>query len=339
MRFRISFVLALLFSAFALHAEDEVQYSITPSSGPIAGGTLVTVKGDFGFWPYALIFGSAGVNATRVDEHTLTAITPPHPAGTVGVTIFEYDIGLGTNLTFTYTGDTSENFERVLLPIFAPPVHGAFGSEFHTELRAWNSTPTDTITLFGAEYDFQSGTDDPVVALPPGTNAVLGRVPEHFNGNPGRFMYVAKGDFERIGTNLRVFDATRDATSFGTEIPIVRERELSAELRIAFPQVPLDPRFRNTLRIYSTAATTVTVTVGSQPYTVELQPGSNLYEPAYAAFTNFPFGGIGSTTTVTVDAERIGIDPPLPLYGPPIWAFITVTNNDTQQITTISPQR
>ncbi|MBV8516643.1 MAG: IPT/TIG domain-containing protein [Acidobacteria bacterium] len=338
MRFRIPLLLSLFLSAFALLAQESTPYSITPNSGPVTGGTQVTIKGDFGTWPYGVIFGTAGVVATRVDEHTLVATTPPHPAGTVSVSIFEYDIFLATDLTFTFTGESDERFERVLLPIFTPPVHGAFGSEFHTDLDVWNPDPSKTVTLFGAEYDYDQPDPDPSVTVIPGGKVTLGRVPESFDGNPGRFVYVAKDDFDLLGATLRVHDVTREAASFGTEIPIVREHEFSSEKRIAFPHVPIDPRFRNTLRIYSTAATTVTVTVGQQAFAVELQAGSNTYEPAYAAFTNFPSDGVGATT-VTIDAERIGVDPPSPLLGPPIWAFISVTNNDTQQITTITPQR
>ncbi|MBV8516642.1 MAG: IPT/TIG domain-containing protein [Acidobacteria bacterium] len=337
MRFRIPILLSLFLSAVAVFAQESTPYSITPNSGPVAGGTQVTIKGDFGFWPYAILFGTAGVPATRVDDHTLVATTPAHPAGTVPVTIFEYDIGLATDLTFTFTGPSGTRFERVLLPIFTPPVQGAFGSEFHTEVEVWNPQSTGVVTLFGAETD--SSVDiDPSVALIPDGKTTLSRAPQHFNGNPGHFLYVAEGDFDLIGATLRVHDVTREATSFGTEIPIVREREFSPSQTIAFPHVPIDPRFRNTLRIYSTEATTVTVKVGAQTFGVTLQPGRDMYEPAYAAFTNFPNDGIGATT-VTVEPTFIPVDPPLPGTNVPVWAFISVTNNDTQQITTITPQR
>lgn len=51
------------------------------------------------------------------------------------VTIFQYDFGIATGLTFTFEGEAEEAFDRLLLPVFVPPIRGAFGSEFRTELR------------------------------------------------------------------------------------------------------------------------------------------------------------------------------------------------------------
>jgi len=327
-------LLFTLLCAVSLRAED-VPWSITPSSGPTNGGTPVTIKGNFGFWPYALILGGTSVSATRVDEHTLTAVTPPHPAGTVNVVVFEYDIGISTDLKFTYTATTSDPFERVLLPIFTPPAKGAFGSEFHSELHVLNSFNSYDVTLFGVDYPYSSA-DDPATYLRAGSDAILGRATANYSGNPGRFMLVRKGDFDQLGAHLRVFDVSRNAETFGTEIPIVREREFSASARIAFPGVPIDPRFRTTLRIYALAPTTVRVTVGTQTFNINVVAGKNIYEPAYAAFTDFPNNGNGAIN-VTIDPPTLTLSPIS--FGPPIWALLTITNNDTQQITTMSPQR
>ena len=74
-------------------------------------------------------------------------------------------------------------------------------------------------------------------------------------------------------------------------------------------------------------------TVG-QPIPVQLQPGKNIFEPAYAQFTDFPVPvDPRSTSTIQVTIEQ----PQDIIAGPPMWAFITVTNNETQQITTITP--
>ncbi|HYC60469.1 MAG TPA: hypothetical protein VEK79_12970 [Thermoanaerobaculia bacterium] len=61
----------------------------------------------------------------------------------------------------------------------------------------------------------------------------------------------------------------------------------------------IDPRFRNTLRIYSTMQMRVSVAVGN----------------------------------VTILVEHLTV--PLPIQT---WAFITVANNETQAISTITPQ-
>ena len=325
--------LAALLVASTLLADD-VPYSIAPSSASTRGGIPVTVKGNFGTWPYGLIFGGVSVPATRVDEHTLTAIAPAHPPGTVDVTIFEYDFGILTGLKFTYLNIGTTPFERVLLPIFMPPARGLFGSEFHSELRAMLPFPSGPISLFGVDYPFHSGSD-PVITLQLGGEATLSRSADDFNGNPGRFVFVEKDEIDMLGLNLRAFDTSRNAQTFGTEIPIVHEREFSWT-PISFPGVPIDSRFRTTLRVYAAEARTVRVTVGTQTFDVDLQPGRNLYEPAYASFSDFPIGS-GGSANVTVQPLILHLSPVVP--GPQIWAFLTITNNDTQQITTMSPHR
>jgi hypothetical protein len=333
MSYRAILFVALLFSS-SLFAQD-VPYSISPASAPTLGRTLVTVKGNFGTWPYGLIFGGVSVPATRVDEHTLTAFAPAHPPGTVDVTIFEYDIGIPTGLTFTFNAvGLTTQFERVLLPIYTPPARGLFGSEFHSELRVLVPPAAGPISLFGVDFPFNSGSD-PVVTLISGGDAILSRSDSDFNGNPGRFVFVDKDSFDLLGLHLRAFDVSRNAQTFGTEIPIVHEREFTQGF-IAFPGVPIDSRFRTTMRIYAAEPVTVRVTVGTQTFDVALQPGRNVYEPAYASFSDFPIG-TGGSTNVTVESPILGYSPIQ--FGPPIWAFLTITNNDTQQITTMSPHR
>jgi hypothetical protein len=66
---------------------------------------------------------------------------------------------------------------------------------------------------------------------------------------------------------------------------------------------------------------------------MSLTGSSDPFEPAYASFADFPVDAGTVRVTITVDP----IITLLPVEVP-IWAFITVTNNDTQAITTITPQ-
>jgi hypothetical protein len=119
----------LLFSLLiALPMLAETPYTIAPGAGLATGGTRVTLHGDFGFGIYGVIFGDdPATTTTKIDDHTLTAITPPHSPGIVEVWLFEYDIGVPMGLTFEFVGDDPPvTYERVLLPILTPPVHGAW---------------------------------------------------------------------------------------------------------------------------------------------------------------------------------------------------------------------
>ena len=343
-----AFVLLLLFFAsFAVVAQT--PYSITPNRGPAAGGQEVIIKGDFGQWPYAIIFGSAAVTAERLDEHTLRAVTPPHPAGNVDIVIFEYDIGIDTGLTYTFRDDPMGALERVLLPIFTPPVQGGHGSEFRTDFRAKNLYENDHILTFGL---IENCPIAPNCTWPSDLGFTFGHGKELRPddvipwGEPGIFMYVPTEDAASLALQLRVYDVSRDATNFGTEIPVVREHEMFVDEEIVLLGVPTDPRFRNTLRIYATEPTVVTLEIHSEELngmTQERQVSlvrnaSNAFVPAYAQIGDLPVGAGPLRLRI-----RVAAPPPIgsPVIAPPpaVWAFVTVTNNDTQHITVISPQR
>jgi len=234
--------------------------------------------------------------------------------------------------------------ERLLVPILTPPVHGAFGSEFHTDLRIFNDS--DNVVFFlGLDSDRCTPICLPgLFPLMLDAHQEAGPGDIELNGSPGRFIFVAKDQVSSVSMNLRVHDVTRGNLNFGTEIPIVRESEFSTN-RIVLAGVPTDARFRNTLRIYSESSVDVLVTVGNQaPVKLRLAggftfPNNNIafpefHKPAYAAFSSFPTGGEPVRVTIEADPDFVSL---LPIEIP-LWAFITVTNNDTQAITTITPQ-
>jgi hypothetical protein len=319
---------------------------VTPNTGPVAGGTVVTITGT-GFstcnicsppLPPAVFFG--GVPATSVEiinPETLRVVTPPHPARTVDVTVDQFDGRVALAQAFTFTGELADGFEAFLVPIFSPPIQGAFGSEFRTVVRASNRSDALPLTFYGL--------DTACFLLSP----VLGPNDARFIGNnrtemivdpacstwPAVFLYVPTARAEDFAVNLRVRDVSRNAMSHGTEIPVVRESGFRN--RIVLLGAPIDEHFRNTLRIYSAARVPVTVLVamGGEEHFVTLQPGENEFEPAYAVFTDFLRPG---EVVPSPDFVRITIDS-LPSGGVthPIWAFVSVTNNVTQEITTITP--
>lgn len=334
--------LALFTFVTSVSAIAQTTWSITPASGPTSGGQEVHVKGNFGAWPYSLIFGSASVPATRVDDTTLRAFTPPHPSGTVDVTVFEYDMGISTGLTYTYTNDESAFFERVLLPILTPPVLGAHGSEFRTEFRAFHRND-NALMVYGLFSDCGEvpcfNGDDRGFYLAP-SSEIGGGTNVWMSGTPGAFVWVPRAPENELSMHLRVYDVSREATNFGTEIPIVHEDEMRTE-PLTLLGVPTDSRFRNTLRIYGTFGWSVDVTVEGPGYQatqqVDLSEPQSPFEPAYGVFTNFPTNVGPVRVTVVAPPPDILIYPLPP--PPPFWAFVTVTNNDTQHITVISPQR
>lgn len=338
----------LLFATATLHAQSNV--TIAPQIGPATGGQEVIVKGQFGNRPYGLIFGSTAVPATRIDDQTLRAITPPHPRGRVEVTVFEYAMGISTGLTYVFSGEPTGKLERILLPVFTPPVFGNHGAEFRTDLRAANLDDSDYLYMFG----FMS-IGCPIVVLDCTQTSDRGFMfgrgqevgPDEWtpSGTPGTFIYVPTEDVANLSLQLRAYDVSRDETNFGTEIPIVFEKDMFVEQDIVLLDVPTDDRFRNTLRLYGnddaadaqvTLEITPVLTGVAQYREIKLLSSGSAFAPAYAEVSDLPVG---------VGPLRLRIFPPVappisgPWFPPALWAFVSVTNNETQHITLISPQR
>src|SRR5262249_44648423 len=124
---------------------------------------------------------------------------------------------------FTYTGNASDAFEAILLPLFTPPAMGSFGSRFETFFSLWSTAGGDVPLFLSAESD-----SAPVGIL---LKTRVG-APAHdltFDGNPGRLLYVPKNSFDRLAAALRVTDTSRTAESFGTRIPVVSERDFRTD--------------------------------------------------------------------------------------------------------------
>lgn len=328
-----SLFFALLF-ATSLSARPVIT-AVSPSSGPTAGGTVVTITGS-GFRicepcqtpvpPSVMFGGTPARSVTLVDENTLRVVTPAHLPKTVPVAVLQPDGLAVQENAFTFSGPIEDGFERVLLPIY-DFAEGAFGSRFFPALRVANPSSTERAWLLGLETQCIVtciGVDplEQPYELEPGPS----HRPEAFSygGRPGLFVYLPH-ESPRVIMNLRVFDDSRRALNFGTEIPVVSEREFTRE-PFRLLGVPLDPRFRTTLRVYAASETSVTATINEMIVRLDLAPGENLLYPAYAQFGNFPIGTGKINVTVTPSSV-------------PVWAFISVTNNDTQLITTITPQR
>lgn len=338
---RITFLLMLFFAAFTLAAVPVIT-SVVPPLGPAGGGTVVLIKGS-GFSNHCIIcsppfadpevkFGSTGVTSLKfIDEHTLEVVTPPALPGRVSVTVRQYD-GSPEPVTlanaFTYLDTEEQAFDPILLPVFLPETNGAFGSRFVTAARVWHKGGPAPITLFGDDTSCFF-TSPPTHSLQPlllGPGDAEHTLQTGCSHSVGRVFWVSKNHFG-LAASLRVTDVSREASSLGVEVPVVTADRFS--ITVALLNVPVDPRYRHTLRIYSLQREPVSATVafnGQNHRELTLTPGRDMFEPAYAELTDFPITPGQTSMRVTVSSNV------------PIWALASVTNNETQAITTVTPQ-
>jgi hypothetical protein len=180
----------------------------------------------------------------------------------------------------------------------------------------------------------------------------------------GLLLYIPRSIGDRyVQFSARIRDLSRQASSAGTAIPVVRESEFRSE-DFYLVNIPSDERFRANLRVYGglerftedyrfihpggklgleiydsddLLAPLVTTTLElSEPETIE---GSSLYvRPAFASIGDltaaFPQLRNAAEYTIRVRPFQTIADPPRE-YS--LYAFVTITNNESQEVTTVSP--
>lgn len=293
---------------------------------PCPGHTICRVPDVF--------FGGVQVFSVRREGDHWVAVVPNHAPGLVEVRVAN-DQTTKSAFAFRYIDEDAPPsevlFEKVLIPIaFSGP--GAFGSQWVTEVSVRNDEPFDIIPWrpFFTSVNFLPGA----------------ALTAQASGRPqGTIVYLPRIGDENVHFNVLVRDTTRENDDWGTQIPVLREDELKPGPKELL-NVPIDPRYRLTLRLYSLspAPTFAKVTM----YTMTIA-GGLLHErivplnsaepcqpnvpctsdhPAFAMVGDLPtnFGGL-STVGIQIDG-----------IGQPVWGFLTVTNNETQRVTVISPE-
>jgi hypothetical protein len=237
------------------------------------------------------------------------------------------------------TSSFGQSVRRILIPIAIGPSPGEFGSLWTSELWVHNEASTDR--TFDA--------DEFCVALCPPKSLASGETRQvPFSpqppGDPGLIAYVAGADGD-VTFNLRVQDLSRQAETWGTEIPAVREGDFLSGTK-SLLNIPVDARFRQMLRIYTVDAGEARFRVRAFAlFTDETLGTVDIALRSPSAGAQFPYkpsySQVGDLVVLfprTLGLVTVGLQL-IPLTADVrYWAFISVTNNETQHVTTVTPQ-
>ena len=222
----------------------------------------------------------------------------------------------------------AQNLVTILLPLTpAQNVPGAHNSLWSTELAVENSSDRP-ITLFHYSCIICGAPPPPGVDVNIPPHTTLRNPPVTQNDGIGALLFAFPADAAAVRLHLRVRDMSRQAETFGTEVPVVTDAAFKSTVRLI--DVPADPRFRVTLRIYAMRdGVPVVVTVLPDNGTAPLLTFNLTFDRSVQLD---PVAGLIGNSAVG-SAVRIVVDSPT---NEPIWAFASVTNNDTQDVTTIT---
>lgn len=351
----------LLLVSLSVHAQDpppEIA-QVTPTFG--GAGTRITISGSGLYGPAEaclscpivprVLIGHREAQVVTSNPNTIVAIVPEMPLGLypVSVRVNARTAVAPRGSWFAYGGRAAnDRYERVLFPVVIDGEQpGARGSRWVTEVTGRNDAATDIRIL-------QGPTQCP--AGQPCRIPVYGRARTTFepaleplvNGG-GAFLYIEQTTTARppVAFTLRIRDVSRDAEGWGSELPVVHEREAYINRPIPLLDIPAGGNSRAMLRLYDfdgPFGTTARVRVfahdtNQQLADVNVQlPGVPMIAipmlppvPGYAQAdlgTLLPAGFAPGRVRVLVEGPR----------DSRMWAFVSITNNTTQQVTTVTPQ-
>jgi hypothetical protein len=341
----------LLFTP-VLFAETTVT-AILPASGVTTGGDFVHIRGIRLHNPAQICPGPSCTTSVKFGDtfgrvvsntfYEIVAIAPPHAAGSVDVTVSITGFASPSVLTnaYRYQNWSVDELERILLPVAASGP-GPNAARFETEILITNASD-EAVPVSGDATDYGSLQSPPPIPLvQPHTTGTFTDFLFDASTHTGAFIYVPSRMARDVITKVRVHDTSRDASSFGVEIPVVSDLEFAATVRLA--GIPTDARFRSTLRVYAYDARNfgpVTFRVrdnadgtllATVPVALNASKGEQDLFPAAAQLS------LDSIIAPLRSHARLRIDIADSDAVRPIWAFVSITNNQTQEITLVTPQ-
>jgi hypothetical protein len=351
--------------------------SVTPSVGFAYAATRVTVHGtdlkssstncpapvpaeSGGGTCVELFFGNVKAQILSVSATNIEALVIPTDTGTPRAPFSVVDVRvavlgkgeatLPAGFTFDVAPFDPSNYTAVLVPITPEgEVHGANGSIWGTELRLFNDNP------FAIQLDGPLYCDDIILGCYPAPfEAFSTRSVPAFRRDEtvdGAFLWIPNPAVDGVHFSLRVRDVSQNAQSWGTSIPVVSRSDFGNHVTII--DVPTDPRYRGMLRVYSAspAPQSVQVRIFNEhdhrtPVVERTVDLSGILNPVFDPTPDHPAYAQIDLLTPEVraagDVVRVEIDNLGDVVSPPppgIWGFVSVTNNESQQITTMLPQR
>jgi|GEM_PF-2419500 len=340
----LSFLIAIVSSTNAILAGGYISPTIAYTRG---GATVyITTDETIGCYgtcnpPVVLFDGVPSAAVTISGPKQVSAVVPAHPQeGIVQVTIIAGNTTVRMDGRFAYIIDR----ESILVPVSTDRIVGARGIQWSTELWVHNAGDNDVSLrpkVCGSFLGLFDCGGDPLLVPAHASRKLPGvsSYPEHI----GAYYYVPRDSASQVSFDLRLFSGA-GGTLAGTSLPVVREAAKRRD-RITLLNVPGDnAEARKLLRIYTDGDSTFVVKA------FDLETGAQL--AAQSLGISFPTDGPGSPSTASnindsaifdVPAVqhsrrlRIEIEAISPVYQT-FWAFITATNNTTQQVDTFVPQ-
>ncbi|MCM2315270.1 MAG: hypothetical protein NDJ92_08980 [Thermoanaerobaculia bacterium] len=343
-------------------AGDAAPIGLYPHFDTEDGNRVVALSGSFPCdtsscaAPEVLFGANPSPDVRRVEGSQLHAVVPPGQ-GLVDLTVRGATYSRTKIAGFQYV--RRDEWEALMLPVYIKDViYGAYDSKWITDWSVLNQNGASLISGLDFLYIDESC---PVtcIGFTPLYEGVMNSYLRLVAGPsdkqpPTALIHLRKDAAASVATALRTRDFSRQSESWGCEIPVVREDELRRVVTLV--DVPREERFRQRLRIYNPRVSDLGAIVeffdaeggrlASREVALAWPEGAlgGIVQPGY-----FAFGSRGlplqpawaeidlASIPELEDHRRAWIRVTAKGNGK-IWAFVSITNDATQQVSTVTPQ-
>ncbi len=228
--------------------------------------------------------------------------------------------------------------ERVLLPVVfgGTGAPGAHGSLWRTFLTGYNANDHYVRVV---ESLLPCSTLCPT---PPAAGRAAFEYDPYTPPGLGRYLYIGNattpsGEADAVHLSFRAQDMSRQAETWGTELPVVREREYRDSITLL--DVPTSDEFRVTLRIFVPDVERTTVRVVVFRGAVRIYEADLPVQQPVPGYEEYPAQLAINDLARTIPQLSGSIPVRILVSGDqPLWAFASATNSTTQHVTTSTPR-
>jgi hypothetical protein len=271
---------------------------------------------------------------TLVNAYEATAVAPAHAIGIVSVTVRDNGVLLKSTGQFVFIPKT----EEIIIPIAYQPISAAFGTRWMSDISVYNDS--DDAVAIEPELCSSLGMafvcDHPIRRVPP---RALMRI-EPVSAWPDYPAMILRPPADHAGNlhfTVRLRETSRDPDGPGTEIPIVRTKDFQQQ-RVWLPSIPTSTRFRATLRVFTRSdAVTVRVRDNATGELLSERESRRYYPTDSDPFGTLTFSGLLDSALVRAH-EKVRIEVESPREYLPVWAMVTLTDNESQRVQIFTPQ-
>lgn len=334
----IHYLLLTLFATTA--AAQNNDFHFYPGSAEPQGGAEIEILVNSNTYirltaaPQVFFGDVPSPRVTLLNAYEVTAVAPAHAIGVVSLTMRANGALLTSLGQFVF----EPKVEEIIIPIAFQPISAAFGTRWVSDISVFNDS--DDSVAIAPELCSSLGRtfvcDKPVPRVPPHSSMRI-EPWSVYADYPAMILRPPADHASNLHFTVRLRETSRDPDGPGTEIPVIRTKDFQQQ-RVWLPAIPTSTRFRATLRVYTRAgAVTVRVRDNATGELLSEREARRYFPTDSDPFGTLTFSDLLESAVIRAH-DKVRIEVESPRDDLPVWAMVTLTDNESQRVQIFTPQ-